>query len=161
MVSVSVKLASKISSAMKCHLKYSFFILFVAHHSLFFHSSLHSLCLVYPSRTKLNSKILFLIPLNNSNFSRSTASFKKMLPECFTIRPATCIIFQRNVAIVCFNHNSGQDNRLNPIKRLYAITPIRRHCRPDNILYSFPSASSPYILCKNPSAQMQALYCLL
>ena len=72
----------------------------------------------HPSGHKLSSKEFRLIPLNNSSFSRSIMSFRTVLPACFTIRPATCNIFQRNVAMVCFAHDSGHESRLNPIKRL-------------------------------------------
>jgi len=78
----------------------------------------------HPSGHKLNSKDFFLIPRNNSNLSTSIINFRTIFPACLTIRPATCTIFHRKVAMVCFIHDSGQESRLNPINRLYAITPI-------------------------------------
>jgi hypothetical protein len=96
----------------------------------------------HPSGSRLRSKHFCLIPLNNSNFSRSIINFNTVSPACFTIRPATCTSFQRNVPIVCFAQDSGHESRLNPINRLYAMTPIPKK-RP-HWHSSGRKASAPY-----------------
>jgi hypothetical protein len=64
-------------------------------------------------------RFLTFMPTNNSGFPTPSAILRKMLPACFTIRPATCIIFHRNVAIVCFAHETGHDSLLNPSKKYF------------------------------------------
>jgi tripartite tricarboxylate transporter TctA family protein len=51
-------------------------------------SAVFCLCF-HPSGHKLSSKDFRLIPLNNSNFSKSIINFRTVSPACFTIRPAT------------------------------------------------------------------------